>query len=61
MERRWCRRRIDLQFFFAGAWKTLIRLRLGRGDRMTRRQNIETEEVVGKIFQDRDLAEHATG
>jgi len=36
--------------------KILIRLQLGRGDRVTRRQNIETEGVAGKIFQDRDLA-----
>jgi hypothetical protein len=47
-------------FFLAGAGKILIRLQLRCGDRVSFRQNIETEEVAGKIFQDRDLAEGAT-
>jgi hypothetical protein len=60
MERRWVGSRDRPTFFSFDAWKTLIRLRLGRGDRVTFRQNIETEEVAGKIFQDRDLGPDAT-
>jgi hypothetical protein len=56
MEHGWVRAGDRSTIFFLDMRKILIRLQLGRGDRVTRRQNIETEGVAGKIFQDRDLA-----
>ena len=53
-------RGIDPPFFLLDVRKILIRLQLGRGDPAARRQNIETEGVRGKIFQDKDLADGAT-